>query len=174
MNLILNAVDALPDGGSINIRAENREGSVRITVADTGIGMEEETRRRVFEPFFTTKANVGTGLGLSMVYGAITRWGGSIQAESEVGRGSTFTNDLHVADRPIEHKRPETDHADLRRGRILIVEDEDFVRGILERILNDGNEIVTYRDGMSALAACRQDTFDVALIDLGLPTGNPG
>ena len=170
LNLILNAVDALPEGGRIEIRAERQKRTVRVVLKDSGTGMDEDTRRRIFEPFFTTKASVGTGLGLSMVYGAITRWGGSIQVESEVERGTSFTIDLPVADRPPEPKLPEEEQVeDLRRGQILIVEDEDHVSGLLERILEKYHETVVFDNGASALAAFRPGVYDVALIDLGLP-----
>ena len=91
LNLLLNAVDAMPEGGTIEIGTEAVEEGVRLTVRDTGVGMDEETRMQVFEPFFTTKMDVGTGLGLSTVYGTVTRWGGSIEVESSPGRGATFS-----------------------------------------------------------------------------------
>lgn len=170
MNLILNAVDAMPDGGEISIRAEKQGGIVRTVVTDTGIGMDDEKRQRVFEPFFTTKAIVGTGLGLAMVYGEITRWGGSIQVESEEGEGASFTIDL-----PISAHQAEDDDADdpkmrdLRRARILIVEDDEYIRSLLERVLGDAHHLTLFENGSAALAAFRPGLYDVALIDLGLP-----
>ena len=90
INLILNAVDAMPEGGRITIKAKEMADQVMLTFSDTGIGMDAETRERVFEPFFTTKAHVGTGLGLSTVHNSIVRWGGSITVDSEPGVGTTF------------------------------------------------------------------------------------
>ena len=81
----------MPEGGRIGIRTRHVDGGVQITFSDTGIGMDEETRRRVFEPFFTTKTDVGSGLGLSTVYGTVTRWGGDIRVESAPGKGTTFS-----------------------------------------------------------------------------------
>ena len=91
IGLLSNAADAMPEGGTITIRTQAVEDGVQVTVSDTGIGMDSETRRRVFEPFFTTKKDVGSGLGLSTVYGAVTRWGGDIKVESEPGEGTIFT-----------------------------------------------------------------------------------
>jgi CheY-like chemotaxis protein len=170
MNLILNAVDALSLGGTIEIRAEQRGQTVHTTFSDTGAGMDEEIRRRVFEPFFTTKANVGTGLGLSMVYGAISRWEGTIEVESQPGRGTTFTIDLPASQPKKREEHPDIEHAaGARTGRILIIEDETFVRELLKRILCDNNSVDVFENGRAALAAFRPDKYDVALIDLGLP-----
>ena len=91
MNLLLNALDAMADGGTIGFTTESLNGMVRLVVSDTGCGMDKETADRVFEPFFTTKVGVGSGLGLSTVYGSVTRWGGNIDVESSPGEGTVFT-----------------------------------------------------------------------------------
>ena len=96
LNLLFNAVDAMPEGGRITIGAQAVEEGVQITLADTGVGMDDETCRRVFEPFFTTKADVGSGLGLSTIHGAITRWEGAIEVESRPGQGTAFTLRLPI------------------------------------------------------------------------------
>ncbi|MFZ5896968.1 MAG: sensor histidine kinase [Myxococcota bacterium] len=91
MNLVLNARDALPGGGAIHLTAELSEKDVVLRVRDNGVGMDGETRQRIFEPYFTTKGERGSGLGLAIVFGALRHAGGSIEVQSEPGRGSTFT-----------------------------------------------------------------------------------
>ncbi|GEM_PF-6840030 len=89
-NLIINAVDAIPASGSINIRTRLAGNQISLEIADTGMGMPEEVRQRCFEPFFTTKGDKGTGLGLAVAYGVVQRHGGRIEVESQIGRGTTF------------------------------------------------------------------------------------
>jgi signal transduction histidine kinase len=95
-NLIFNAVDAMPEGGVITIRTRAEGAEVILEVIDTGTGMTEDTRRRCLEPFFTTKDEDGTGLGLSVTHGILQRHGGSMDVESEVGKGTTFILRLPV------------------------------------------------------------------------------
>ncbi len=91
INIIYNALDAMPDGGIISFSTWNSDNTVFVGIADTGGGMSEETKKHIFDPFFTTKMALGTGLGMSLTYGIITRHGGDIEVESEVGKGAKFT-----------------------------------------------------------------------------------
>ena len=98
MNLVVNGIQAMPGGGRLTIRTRNRTGGVDLSVEDTGAGMDEETLKEIFNPFFTMKeVGQGTGLGLSVVHGIVTSHGGTIQIESEPGRGSRFDVDLPLA-----------------------------------------------------------------------------
>jgi len=96
VNIIFNAMDAMPEGGNITIKSGQENGSAFLSISDTGVGIPEEIRGKVFEPFFTTKDSKGTGLGLSVTYGIITHHGGSIEVESAPGKGATFHIGLPV------------------------------------------------------------------------------
>jgi two-component system sensor histidine kinase AtoS len=96
LNIIINAVEAMSNGGELTVLTQRRNGSVEMLVSDTGVGIPEEIRSKIFNPFFTTKKMLGTGLGLSIVCKAIQAHGGTIRCESEVGKGTTFTIGLPV------------------------------------------------------------------------------
>lgn len=101
VNLMLNARDAMPGGGQLEIRCWRNDDHLKLSVRDTGLGMDADTRQQIFEPFFTTKRQSGTGLGLAIVFGAVRSAGGTISVETEPGRGSTFTLDLPIVpDKP--------------------------------------------------------------------------
>ena len=173
LNLLLNAVDAMPEGGTITIQTQAREGEVQLIVRDTGRGMDAETRRRVFEPFFTTKMDVGTGLGLSTVYGTITSWGGEIEVESAPGEGTRFILRLPVS---RQATAPVAERSEVRRGRpgkLLIVEDDEGACQLLARLLIEDHEVATAHDGREALERFELGRYDVALIDLRI-SGTPG
>ena len=174
LNLLLNAVEAMPEGGTITFRTQAVDEAVQLTLTDTGIGMDEATRRRVFEPFFTTKMDIGTGLGMATVYGTVTRWGGRIDVESTPGQGTTFTLRFPSWTEP-EGQEEET-AADLhpgRAGRVLIVEDDDATCRLLSRLLGERHEVATVLNGREALGSFAPGRYDVVLIDLGMP-GIPG
>ena len=147
---------------------------MEVTVADTGEGMREEVRSRVFEPFFTTKADVGSGLGLFTVHGTVSRWGGTIEVESLVGKGTTFTLGLPVWTESEQDPVEEDDTVGSgRRGKILIVDDDDKVGRFLRRLLGTRHDVEVVPDGPAALRTFAPGLYDAALIDLGLP-GMPG
>ena len=173
INLLFNAVDAMPEGGTLKIGTKTAGEDVQLTVSDTGIGMDEEIRRRVFEPFFTTKMDVGTGLGLSTVYSTVTRWGGSIEVESTPGEGTTFTLRFPVWKGPESEGEAHTGARRTRRGKVLVVEDEAAVYNLLARVLSAKHEVETVGNGAEALEQFAPRRYDVVLIDLGMP-GMPG
>ena len=175
-NLILNAIDAMPQGGTLGIytRPEGDE-HVVLTVADTGVGMPEHVRKRIFDPFFTTKGEVGTGLGLSVSYSIIQRHGGEIRVESEPGRGTTFTVVLPVgtADSVQAPAGPEA-VVGTRSGRILLVDNELPVMTILAEMLTEaGHHVLPVASGAEAMRVFVPGGFDLVMTNLGM-TGMTG
>ena len=172
-NLIFNAVDAMPEGGRITITTRCRDGKVTVEVSDTGVGMDEETKARIFEPFFTTKPD-GTGLGLPICRRIAAEHGGTIEVESEPGKGSTFTVILPASKSEEQAWKPGSKgvHRTVRR-KILLVEDQPPVREAIGDMLKVlGHEVVAVSTGEEALEIAGRDEFDLALIDLGIPQIN--
>jgi nitrogen-specific signal transduction histidine kinase/ActR/RegA family two-component response regulator len=187
LNLLVNARDAMPEGGTLDIRTGNAELAhapeeerselgpgpyVVLQVSDTGSGMDESTRVRIFEPFFTTK-DEGNGLGLSTVYGIVTQSGGRIFVSSEPGNGSIFRVYF-----PAGTNKPappeETPASDSLRGTetVLLVEDSELVRPLVAEVLESyGYTVLAAVDGIEALAlaAAHQGAIDVLLTDVVMP-----
>ncbi len=169
-NMILNAIEAMPEGGKIEISTLRKKENVIAQISDTGIGIAEEAKNKIFEPFFTTKPFTNTGLGLSMSYGVIKRFGGEIEVVSEQGYGTTFTIILPVGEaEKDEAVSPQT----IKRGRqarILVIDDEEVVRSVLSRVLANVNHQVTLAaDGEKGVQLFQQGAFDMVLTDLGMP-----
>jgi signal transduction histidine kinase/PAS domain-containing protein len=171
-NLILNAVDALPDGGRIVVATADEGDDVVVRIADDGIGMDEDTRSRVFDPFFTTKSVKGTGLGLSVAYGIVTRHRGEIEVNSTPGHGTEFVLRFPFG----EIERPEPDAGGLGPVpalRCLCVDDEEPVLAVLADLLRAmGQEVHTALGGPAGLAALERQRYDVVFSDLGMPDVN--
>lgn len=172
-NLILNAVDAMPEGGVLTIRTFSQDESVFVEVRDTGEGMLEEVRNRAFEPFFTTKGDRGSGLGLSIAYGIICRHGGEIGVSSEPGHGSTFLIRLPAASQDHQEiERAGSEVAATHRDglRILVIDDEESVASILSLMLEQcGHQAVKAGSGHEGLTLARSESWDLVLTDLGMP-----
>jgi len=170
MNLVVNARDAITGDGRIVVRAGASERYATIEVIDTGSGMAPEVVARVFEPYFTTKAlGKGTGLGLATVHGIVQHVGGEITVASEVGRGTTFRIALPETDLAPEHTR-EMATGPTARGRVLLVDDDDQLRRLTERMLRKaGYHVVPACSGSEAIAAARRETFDILLTDMVMP-----
>jgi signal transduction histidine kinase/ActR/RegA family two-component response regulator len=175
INMVFNAVDAMPDGGRLTLSARDADGGVEICVADTGTGMTEEVRSRIFDPFFTTKGKAGMGLGLSVSYGILRRHEATVEVESEVGRGTTFRIKLPPAAAGAALPSKDAAAASLPVPSacdlsILVVDDEDYVRELLEDILvREGCEVVLAADGHEAMALFEAREFDAVFTDVGLP-----
>jgi len=190
INLVVNARDAMPDGGTLTIRTANAEirqprgngsgpdtmpaGSyIRLSVSDTGVGIDAATRGRIFEPFFTTKERgKGTGLGLATVYGIVRQSSGYVEVESATGKGTTFAiylpttlvaGDVHVA----------TSLPAVRRSRgetILVVDDDAAVRGVVRRILEGaGYRVLDAETGSAAIEAADTSDIGILVTDMVMP-----
>jgi len=172
-NLILNAVDAIPESGTITIRTRSENGNAILEVSDTGVGMTEEVRQRCFEPFFSTKEERGAGLGLSIVHGIIRRHEGTIEVESEEGKGTTFIIRLPAQEEAqVEDERQEA-VTTTRPLRVLFVEDRPMVRGVIvEYLLVDGHTVETATDGRDGLEKFCAGSFDVVITDRQMPDMN--
>ena len=169
-NLILNAVDALPRGGTIRAAVRNDGQQVIATVADDGIGMDEETTRRLFEPFFTTKGDGGTGLGLSVVYGIVQRHGGTIEVVTHPGAGTSMGLTFPLAAAPQAPATAKAAPSALPALDVIIVDDEEPVREVLRDIaLALGQRVTACASGDEALSALRPGAFQLVITDLGMP-----
>jgi signal transduction histidine kinase/CheY-like chemotaxis protein len=164
-HLITNASDALPNGGMITLSTKALEDQVAICVRDDGVGMDAETQKRIFEPFFTTKQDVGSGLGLSMAYRTVNRWGGRIEVKSTPDKGSAFTLWLPIWQEGLsENKRSDTP----RPSRILVVDDEEAVFDVLKTALAE-YDLMPFEEAERALGLFEVGFYDIALLDLKLP-----
>lgn len=170
MNILFNSVDAMPDGGVITINAQVRNGKIIIQFKDTGIGMTEETIERIFDPFFSTKGVMGTGLGMSEVFGVIKRHLGQITVESQVGKGTVITILLLQTDiAAVEISKP-TEVIKAKPSRILVLDDEKYILGIVEEVLADlGHEVTSCLSAEDGINQFKKDNFDVVITDLGMP-----
>ncbi len=169
VNLVFNAVDAMPAGGTITLRTEALENGVKIEVVDTGMGMTEEVRQRCLEPFFSTKGDHGTGLGLSMAFGIIRRHEGALEIESEIGKGTTFRLTL-PGHRPTVTLEEEARLTLQRSLRVLVVDDEPITREVVSGYLRgDGHRVLTATGGGEAMQRLMADEFDLVITDHGMP-----
>jgi PAS domain S-box-containing protein len=175
-NLILNAVDAMPAGGTLTLRTFREAATERIgiEVRDSGLGMSEKVRARCLEPFFTTKGERGTGLGLAMVYGMVQRHSGELQIESEAGEGTTIRV-LFPGATAAARLHLEKVHVALAPLRILIVDDDPLILESVRHILESDGHTIEIADGGQAgidafsAAHARGEAFQLVVTDLGMP-----
>jgi len=181
VNMVYNAVDAMPSGGEVRVTSQENRDSVVVYITDTGTGMTPEVKQRLFDPFFTTKGKAGTGMGLAVSFGIIRRHEGSIEVDSEPGRGTTFKISLPKVTPAgaIEAANnitalPTTATAE-DKVRVIVVDDETHVREVLiEALEAEGCEVVSAESGEIALALYDQydGKFDALFTDIGMPSMN--
>ena len=172
MNLIKNALDAMPDGGVLTLGTFMDGENVVIKVTDSGRGMPQEIRERIFDPFFTTKGVQSTGLGLSISYGIINQHYGKIEVDSREGEGSTFTIYLPqaAASARITEVKLAVLSSPVAPAKILIIDDEEEIRGLLQEIVSaDGHVVDIAPDGVSGLEKLADQPYDLVLTDVGMP-----
>ena len=182
VNLIFNAVDAMPEGGTITLRTRtatsqsHARGLVLIEVIDTGVGMDDDTRRRCLEPFFTTKGERGTGLGLAMVYGIVQRHNAEIEIDSAVGKGTTFRMSFPIPQTPATESRPDKGGFTIpSRRRILIIDDDPLlIKSLRDALETDGHIVTPANGGLAGIETFQHakengQVFDVVITDLGMP-----
>ena len=184
VNMVFNAIDAMPEGGKLTLSTTTVDQSVLIKVIDSGVGMYPEVRSRIFDPFFTTKGKAGLGLGLAVSFGIIRRHGGNIEVESQYGSGTEFRITLPIATIveggiTVAFSNPEPpatmlDEVPLEmkntRLRLLIVDDEDFVRDLLQEIFEGEDcDVQLAASGSEALEMFKDFQFDAVCTDVGMP-----
>ena len=171
-NVILNAVQSMPSGGRIEISTGRSDESAWIRISDTGIGMSEDVQKRIFDPFFTTRGVEGTGLGMSVAYGIISRHKGAIDVQSEPGRGTTITVSLPAVESAPESEdahQPAEDSGS-QPARILVVDDEDaFAQVMVEMLTECGHAVCVARSGREAVEQFEAERHDLVFTDLGMP-----
>jgi signal transduction histidine kinase/CheY-like chemotaxis protein len=179
VNMIYNAVDAMPQGGEIRLGAHEMGDRVIIAITDSGTGMSPEVKSRLFNPFFTTKGKAGTGMGLAVSFGIVRRHDGSIEVDSEIGRGTTFRISLPLAAGTAAKSLGGSQTAQASAGprpvRLLVVDDEITVRDVLAEALRaEGCEVVAAENGQVALQLFDeyQGEFDAVFTDIGMPEMN--
>jgi GAF domain-containing protein len=169
-NLILNAVDAMPRGGSLTLSTALRGDFIELRVADTGVGIPEAVRGKIFDPFFTTKGPKGTGLGLSMTYGILSRHGATITVDSQEGQGTVFSMLFPVGGVP---KPPVPDAGATLPPvtlRCLVVDDEEAVGDMLADVLRSaGHTVAVARSASEGLSRVRNEPIDLVFTDLSMP-----
>ena len=174
INLITNAVQAMPKGGTLNIAgALNEKGEILIKVTDTGSGMPEKVKGRIFEPMFTTKGEMGTGMGLSICQSIVHNHDATIEVDSEIGQGSTFILTFQPSDIKQKEESPDDCAKESSPVNILAVDDEPGVRNILANLLKTkGHTVSVASSGYEALDQLKSKNVDIVFTDHGMPEMN--
>ena len=187
LNLYMNAWQAMPNGGDLYLSAENVELDnvdvspyeinpgrfIKVTITDTGTGMDEATKARIFEPFFTTKERGrGTGLGLASAYGIVKNHGGFIHVESEKDIGSSFMIYLPVSDKDVDYDKKPVDELLKGREKVLLIDDEEMILDVSAKMLEElGYQVISAAGGRMGLHAYEQnkDSVDLIILDMIMP-----
>ncbi len=172
INLIINAVDAMPSGGKIMIRSYKKDEYAVVEVRDTGVGMDDEVLPHIFDPYFSTKESGSSGLGLSIVFGLISNVGGKIDVVSQKGCGSTFILSIPSSEETREEiqVKPAEHHADDGKLKIMVIDDELQIVDLIGLMLGSlGHEVTSCYDPNKAVEEIKKGRYDLVLTDLGMP-----
>jgi len=169
-SVILNAIDAMPSGGTLLVETSRSKDWVTLSVKDTGIGMSDEIMRRCFEPFFTTKGIYGTGMGLAVTHGIVRQHGGKIDVESKTGGGTSFHLRFPVRTAEVAKARDAISAPSCKRLRVLVVDDEKWSRIVVGKVLEEGeHDITAVACGAEGIEAFRNGKFDLVITDRAMP-----
>ncbi|MBT6046787.1 MAG: response regulator [Candidatus Scalindua sp.] len=172
INIINNAIDAMPGGGCVSFRTWEEGNSVYISISDNGIGMKEEVQAKIFDLFYTTKGMEGSGLGMSVAYGIIGKHGGKIGLESRIGEGSVFTIELPVATETVREEVSSESSVGIKAQnyRILVVDDVKEISEILYTLLSrQGYNVDNVESGAEAIKMLEKESYNLVICDLGMP-----
>ena len=170
VNMIVNAVDAMPRGGKLIITCRRNDERLQLHFSDNGMGMPDDVQQKIFEPFFSTKGAHGTGLGLSVSYSIIERHSGSISVVSKPGAGTNFTIDLPSVAAETSSEDPSTELSDALTLKILVVDDEEPVRETLaEMLVAVNHQVELAGSGQEAVEKLQRGGFDFVFTDLAMP-----
>ncbi|CDF58792.1 ATP-binding protein [Thermobrachium celere] len=170
VNIISNAIDAMPNGGLLKIVSYNKNGNIIIKIRDTGIGMTDEVKEKIFEPFFTTKNERGNGLGLSIVYSIIKEMNGTIDVVSKVNEGTEFEIRLPAKGTGLSIEYLSENKEERRAHRVLVIDDQEPVAEAVSEMLKNLGHISEYVvDDEEALEFINKKDYDAVMCDLAMP-----
>lgn len=168
-NILLNAVDALPNGGCIKIETFMDVNKAVVKLSDNGVGMEDDVLNRMFFPFFTTKGRQGTGMGLAVVYGIVARHKGEIDVTSKPGQGTTFALSFGAISKAPARAVPEEVEREVT-ANVLVIDDDENIRQVMGDMLEFlGHKAALASSGEEGIDLFKQTQFDIVVTDLGMP-----
>jgi signal transduction histidine kinase len=169
INMIFNSVEAMPDGGTLSIKTYDANDSVCISISDTGLGIAPGIVDSIFDPFFTTRGAEYAGLGLSLARAIVGRHEGEIHVDSVDGEGTTFVIRLPASMEPTQEQEVAVTSLESRRANVLVIDDEDVIRDLLENILSRNHNVTTVADGATGMKGLENGDYDIIFTDLGMP-----
>jgi len=173
VNIINNSIDAMPDGGKIEFSSKVDAENITVSISDNGTGIKEEIKGKIFDPFFTTKGVKGSGLGMSVAYSIVTKYGGELNVESHIGEGTTIHLKMSLYSSKITTIETTQETVTEFKANVLVIEDEEVILEMLKIILEDkGHKVFVAKDANDGLKMYQENRYDVVLCDLAMPKLN--